>query len=65
MRAFFVETDKGEAGPFRTREAAADAGRRDQPDMSYSIRAAEVCPDCGEENETAGHMGCQYPQDHN
>lgn len=22
------------------------------------------CPDCGKAGETAGHMECQYPQDH-
>lgn len=22
------------------------------------------CRDCGEPNETTGHMGCQYPQNH-
>lgn len=24
---------------------------------------ASLCPDCGEPDERAGHMGCQYPQD--
>jgi hypothetical protein len=22
------------------------------------------CADCGEEGEMTGHMGCQYPKDH-
>jgi hypothetical protein len=25
---------------------------------------AECCADCGEEGELTGHMGCQYPRNH-
>jgi hypothetical protein len=31
------------------------------PDHEYQ---EPTCADCGEYGERTGHMGCQYPQDH-
>ena len=40
--------------------SAFECGQLDpQPDVE-SIS----CPDCGMVGEMAGHMGCEYPQDH-
>jgi len=41
-----------------------NAGWQDGPGavaVRCSICPAPSCPDCGEEGEKQGHMGCQYP----
>jgi len=34
------------------------------PDCVEAESETARCSDCGQYGETAGHMGCQYPQDH-
>ena len=51
-----------------TREAARSAVKRYEHDYgkkwTYWITQKNYCRFCGEMDETTGHMGCQYPQDH-
>lgn len=43
---------------------AAEDGRDRPRSLGMPAKKKPRCADCGEEGETIGHMGCQYPQDH-
>jgi hypothetical protein len=47
----------------------SEAGRKEYKisgccEFHFDKHLAECCADCGEEGELTGHMGCQYPRNH-